>query len=330
MKLVKPFFFFAGAILLTLACGVGDDLSPTLPVNAPVDTLTAPPSITPRRAYTLTPTLQIFPPTPQVSPFPVWVTNFSNPILLALDGQRPVFEDDFSPICIDEYKKWKVCSTPEQRTLAIPGLVNATARPTLDLQPDLQNGYALLNKGWYYFGPDNPQKPFYAHIDNGTLLLKLPEGKENKDFWVYNPKLTRKNFVLSFDFQFGETQPDDKLRFQFSQTADQSVALDLSKNQTWTIHWGSHSNWQSTTGTFNYFVPERITILIIMQGEKCAVYLNDTPLTYLNNCRTGSIVRASPWAVTFHMLAEPGHIAAATVDNVKLWDLDKVTGFDKP
>ena len=330
MKLVKPFFFFAGLILLTLACGVGDDLSPTLPVNVPVDTLTEPASITPRRAYTMTPTPQIFIPTPQESPFPAWVTNFSNPILVALGNQHPVFEDDFSPICINEYKKWKVCSTPEQRTLSIPELVHATARPTLDLQPDLQNGYALLNKGWYYFGPDNSQKPFYAHIDDGTLLLELPEGKENKDFWVYNPQLTRRNFVLSLDFQFKETQPDDMVRFQFNQTADQSVALDLSKNQTWTLHWGSRANWQFVRGTYDYFAPERITILIVMKGKECAVYLNNDPLTYLNNCRTGSIVRASPWAVTFHMLAEPGHIAAVTLDNVKLWDLDKVDGLPNP
>jgi hypothetical protein len=330
MKLVKPLFFLAGAILLILACGLGNDLSPTLPANATVETLTVLPSIIPRRAHTPTSTPQIFSPTPQASPFPVWVTDFSNPILLALDGQRPVFEDDFSPICIDEYKKWKVCSTPEQRTLSIPGLVNATARPTLDLQPDLQNGYALLNKGWYYFGPDNSQKPFYAHIDNGTLVLKLPEGKEHKDFWVYNPTLTRKNFVLSFDFQFQETQPGDTVRFQFNQTADQSVALDLSKSQTWTLHWGSRADWKSISGTFNYFAPEPIAILIIMQGEECAAYLNHVPLTYLNTCRTGAIAYASPWAVTFHMLAEPGHIAAITVDNVKLWDLDKIAGFATP
>ena len=108
-----------------------------------------------------------------------------------------------------------MCSTPEQRIIPLSKLALATARPTLDLQPDLQNGYALLNKGWFYIVPDSSLNPFYAHIDNGTLLLKLPEGKEKRDFWVYNPKLNLKNFVLSFDFQFEETQPDDTVRFQF-------------------------------------------------------------------------------------------------------------------
>jgi hypothetical protein len=103
------------------------------------------------------------------------------------------------------------------------------------------------------------------------------------------------------------------------------MALDLSKSKNWTIHWGPHNNWNSTTGTFDYFAPEHITVLIIMLGEECAVYVNDTPLTYLSDCRPGSIVRSSPRAVTFHMLDDPGNNSAMTIDNVKLWDLDKVT-----
>jgi hypothetical protein len=326
MKLVKPLFFLSGAILLILACAVGDNLSPTPAVRVAVETWTVAPFITPRRAQSLIPATLIFLSTssPTPSPFPDWVTDFSNPILKALNGQRPVFEDAFSRICIDEDKKWKVCSTPEYRQSFIPQMALATARPTLDLQPDLQNGYSLLNKGWFYIIPDSSRNPFYAHIENGALLLKLPEGKEKRDSWVYNPKLIYRNFVLSFDSQFGETQPNDTVRFQFNQTADQSVAFDLSKNQTWTLHWGSHADWQSTSGKYDYFAPEKISIQIIMQGQKCAVYLNNAPLTYLSDCRTGPIAYASPSAVTFHLLAEPGHIATVSIDNVKLWDLDKI------
>jgi len=324
MKLAKLLFFIAGVILSILACGLGEDLSPTPSVNLPVQTLTAPPFVTPRRARTPTAVPPFIAPTLQSTPFPVWVTNFSDPILASLSGQRPVFEDDFSPICIDEDKEWKVCSPPAWRKLFGPEMALATARPTLDLQPDLQNGYSLLNKGWFYIVPDSPRNPLYAHIDYGSLLIKLPEGKEKKDVWVYNPKLTLKNFVLSLDFQFEDTQPGDTLRFQFNQTADQSVALDLSKNQTWAIHWGAQDSWQSITGTFNYFPPERISVDFLMQGKECAVYLNNIPLTYLSDCRAGPIAYASPSAVTFHLLAEPGHTAAVTVDNVKLWDLDRV------
>jgi len=221
---------------------------------------------------------------------------------------------------------------PTSHALTFPAWVADFSDPILmavkGKQPNVQDDFTGLNQGWFYFIPDNPGGPFYAHIEEDkALLIKLPSENENRDYWVYNPKLTRKDFVLSFDFRFEESQPEDTVRFQFDQTADQSVALDLSKSQIWTLHWGSRADWQSTTDAYDSFAPERITVLIVMQGEECAVYLNDTPLAYLNKCRTGSIARSSPWAVTFHMLAEPGHIAAATVDNIKLWDLDKITGL---
>jgi hypothetical protein len=284
MKLVKPLFFLISAFIFTLACGAVSDILPASSVNAPTEILTELSSVTPEPTYTAIPTPVVVFSTPQALPFPAWVTDFSDPILAAVDDRQPDFHDEFS----------------------------------------------LLNRGWFYFIPGSLRNPFYAHLQDGTLLMKLPAENENKDYWVYNPKLIRKNFVLSFDFQFEETQPSDTVRFQFDQTADQSLALDLSKNQTWTLHWGSRNNWQSTTGTFDYLPPERIAILIIVREDKCAVYLNDAPLTYLSNCRNGAVVRSSPWAVTFHMLADPGHTAAVTIDNVKLWDLDKISGVTRP
>jgi hypothetical protein len=226
MKFIKFLFFLTGATVIILACGVGNKFSTATPVNTSIKTMTVIPIITPRQVRTPVQTPIFLSPTPQVMSFPAWVTEFSDPILLALENQRPVFEDDFPSICIDEYKKWKVCATPEQRTyyqpneydpLSISELPLATARPTLDLQPDLQNGYTLLNKGWFYIISDTPQKPFYARIDNGALTLTLPQGKEKKDFWVYNPHFLYKNFALQFDLKFNETQPKDTFRFQFEQ-----------------------------------------------------------------------------------------------------------------
>jgi hypothetical protein len=281
MKFVKLLFFLTSAIMITLACGVGNDLSATPPVSAPIEILTLPPSVIARQAHTPSPTPAFLLSPPHALTFPAWVADFSDPILVALGGQ----------------------------------------------QPDVQDDFAGLNQGWFYFIPNNSGGPFYAHIQDEALLIKLPSENENSDYWVYNPKLIRKDFVLSFDFRFEESQPEDTVRFQFDQTADQSVALDLSKSQIWILHWGARAEWQSTIGAYDNFAPERISVQIIMRGEECAVYLNDTPLTYLNTCRTGSIARSSPWAVTFHMLAEPGHTAVATIDNLKLWDLDKITGL---
>lgn len=175
--------------------------------------------------------------------------------------------------------------------------------------------------------PGSRRGPFYAHIQDGALLLKLPEGPERKDSMVYNPKLVRKDFVLSFDFKLGKTEPDDILRFQFDETAGQSVFLDLSKNENWTFYWRLRNNRQVNTGVYDYFSPAWTNVAIIMRGEECAVFLNHDPLDYLRNCRSGSLVRSSPLAVSFHLLSIPGRAATVTIDNVKLWDVEKVPGI---
>ena len=161
-------------------------------------------------------------------------------------------------------------------------------------------------------------------LQNESLFVSLPEEKDNTDSMVYSPKLIRKNFVLNFDFQFDQTQPVDVFRFQFDQSADQSVALDIAKDKTWTFHWGFNNDWKSRTGIYDYFPPERINIMLIVRDTECAVYLNNVPLDYFDNCRSSPIVRSVPWAVSFHALSTPGRTASIVIDNVKLWDLDKI------
>jgi len=329
MRRAKLLIPFPVLIFFILACVLGNDVLPA-PVDTPTElsVIVPYPMQTSRPTPTNAPTLKPFVSTPES--FPSWVTDFSDPILKMLEDKQPAFEDDFPPICIDEAHDWKVCSTPEQRSYyqePLWGLVLATARPTLDLQPDLQDGYALLNKGWFFIVPGSPRNPFYAHIDSGTLLLKLPEGKETRDLMVYNPYLMRKNFVLQLDFEFRETQPNDIVRFEFNQSADQSVALDISRNKTWAFHWGFHDNWQSRMGVYERFTPEHISVVIIVSDTECAVYFNYDPLDYFSDCRTGALVQASPQAVSLHLLAQPGYSAIVSVDNVKLWDLDKISNL---
>jgi hypothetical protein len=189
--------------------------------------------------------------------------------------------------------------------------------------PNFVDDLSALNQGWFYMVPGSGKGPFYADIENGTLFLRSPAGKDDRGVMVYNPYLLHENFVLSFEFQFDKTQPDDIVRFRFSQTADQSVNLDLSKNKGWSFY----NTRQANSGTFDYFPPERINITFIMLGGECAVYFNDVPLDYLSDCRSAPMVGSFPWALSFHVLASQGHVAAAAIDNVKLWDLDKIPGL---
>jgi hypothetical protein len=349
-KSAKLLLFLGIIVLAALACGVESNLSTPLPAEMFTVTQTLPLSMIPRQPRTPTPTAFSSPTVPAATAtvFPEWVANFSDPILGIVKDQVPAYADDFPAICIDERQKWKVCATPGIRahyyqpnymdltewyewsqmesppTLSISELPLATARATMDLEPDLRNGYSMLNRGWFYLVPDSPRNPYYAYVDFGSLILKLPTGNERRDFWVYNPKLLQKNFVLQFDLEFYDAQPKDTFRFEFDQTAERAVAFDLSKNNTWALHWGPLANWESQSGTYQSFTLKPVNIMIIANGEECAIYLDNDPLTHLSNCRDEAARLASPWAMKFHLMAETSHDAAAVIDNVKMWDLDKI------
>jgi hypothetical protein len=218
-------------------------------------------------------------------------------------------------------------STPTLTPTPPPAWVGDFVAPiltSLDGQPpSYQDDFdENLNFGWFYLVSGGRVGPFQAHIEHETLLIKLPQEQETRDSMVYNPALAREDFVLTFDFQFEETQPPDYARFQFEQSREHSVTFDLIKDKTWRLRWGIAP--YTLNGSFDYFPPERLIVTIIMTGPACAVVLNDDPIAYVEHCRSGSMVRAVPWAVTFHTVSKPLHSAAVTIDNVKFWDLDEI------
>lgn len=323
-------FLFPVLVFFILACALLDG-TPPAPVNTPTKLAVIIPysnqtarAMPPTRTATPAPVKS----TPEV--FPPWVAEFSEPILRFVETQHPVFQDDFPAICVaDEpekpQQKLKVCSTPERRLYYQDDIwsLPVTARPTLDLQPDLQNDYALFNSGWFFDVPGSARTPHYAYIDSGVLVLKLPEGKEQKDLRVYNTHLMSRNFVLQFDLEFEDTQPQDTFRFQFEQGQTERFAFELVKEKTWTFRWGVGADEQARTGTYEYFSIPRVRVLIIARDTTCAVYLNNAPRAYFENCRVDPNQKITQKSATFHVLAEPGNPSVMTIDNVTMWDLDK-------
>jgi hypothetical protein len=220
---------------------------------------------------------------------------------------------------------------PTREVQPVPAWVAEFADPILvalvNQYPAFKDDFSGYNLGWFYVKRDSSDGPFYAHIEDETLLLKIPDGREYRDSMVYNPNMIRRDFVLSVDFKFGKTQPHDILRFQFNQSAGQSVELDLSKHEEWSVDWSLRNPLQTTTGTYEYFSPEFINVTIILRGTECAFYLNHDPVGYLSNCRTESVVEKSPRAMSLHLLSTTGYNALIMIDNVKLWDLEKVPGL---
>ena len=196
-----------------------------------------------------------------------------------------------------------------------------------DTPPVFKDDFSGYNLGWFYVKRGSADGPFYAPIEEEALPLRIPTGREYRDFFVYNPYLRRADFVLTLDFKFGKTQPFDVLRFQFDQSPEQAVQFDLSKHEDWSFDWSLRSPQQSASGAYQYFSPEFIRVTVILRGQECAFYVNDDPLGYLSQCRAEAVVDRSPRSVSFHLLSTTGQQALVTVDNVKLWDLDQVPGL---
>lgn len=206
----------------------------------------------------------------------------------------------------------------------IPAWVTDFADPILeaviDRKPDFHDDFSLY-RGWLnrISGTDG-----FIHAEryDGMLFLRLPE--RTKDSFVYNPKMNRRNFVLTLDLRFNHSQPDDTIRFQFDQSTDQSVSFDFSNNGNWRYQWGFQNNPQSVSGIYEHFPPEHVPVTIIMLGAQCAVYLNNDPLAYSSTCRAEPISRSEIWAASFRLLRNTDHAVTVNFDNLKLWDLDKL------
>jgi hypothetical protein len=95
-KKIKALPWILGTLVLVLGIGAAllwTQRGKISSLFAPSDTPA--PTVTPTLHPTITPT-HILQPTATATPIPAWVTDFAQPILAALAGQPPDFQDDFS------------------------------------------------------------------------------------------------------------------------------------------------------------------------------------------------------------------------------------------
>ena len=205
----------------------------------------------------------------------------------------------------------------------VPAWVREFADPILGAvtirKPDFYDDFSE-HRGWFNV-LSNVYGYFPAERTDGKLFLRLPEKTE--DSLLFNQRINRSNFVLSLELRFVHDQPEDTVRFQFERSSDQLVTFDLTNNRKWNLQWGGQSDPRSIGGVYEHFPPEYIPVTIIMQGAQCAVFLNNDPLTYADNCITDS-VSSNKWKITFHLLRDTPQAVVVNFDNVKLWDLDKI------
>jgi len=250
-----------------------------------------------------------------------FASEFSQPILTTTPTEMWIITSPPTLIAVITPVQNKPTATP------IPLWVKDFADPinsaVANRKPDFQDDFSL-NRSWINV-VSGEAWPHYAEIHDGLLFQKLPEKTEFSI--LYHPKLNRRNFLLTLELWFDHNQPNDIVRFQFDQIFDQSISFDLSNNRNWNFHWDSHENKQSVGGIYEHFPPEHVSVTIMMRGSECAVYLNNDPLAYSSNCRTNPMVQSKPWIASFRLLRDTGRAVAVNFDNLKLWDLDNISGL---
>lgn len=206
----------------------------------------------------------------------------------------------------------------------IPVWVTDFAKPILatiaDRKPNFQDDFSQY-RGWRNV-TSKVDGYVYAERFNETLFLNLPE--KTAESFYYNPRLDRSNFVLALDLRFFHNQPEDTVRFQFDQSPNWRVVFDLSNNRKWGFQWGAQGNPQIISGAYAHFPPEHIPLTFIMQGTQCAVFINNDPLIYANDCGVSPGSSLNAWKATFHLLRDHGQAVIVNFDDLKLWDLDRI------
>ena len=223
-------------------------------------------------------------PTPTTTPLPSWVTDFAEPILDSIQERAPDFEDDFS--------QW---------------------------QPDWQ-----FNTGQYASGLDGENNAM--EISNGVMQMSVEPG------WVgfaIQPAMQFNDFIMQVDVNLENLADQNGGAAEIGWRGDQErgddgmVVFSLHRSGNWLVTYQGDvasdlaSGWQSIR-----FKPGSSEITIISLGTEFAIYLNDTPLTYIDDVGQppGAEIGLNLWAPPY----TNQNTSVIEYDNIKIWNLDGV------
>lgn len=213
--------------------------------------------------------------------------------------------------------------TSRSETPTPPAWVADFAEPILkaiaNVPPTFKDDFSI-NRRWFLRTSESPRLLF-AEIHDDLLFLRLPESKRSFSI-LSNAYLNYKNFALTLDLIFYHNQPNDRVHFQFDRSgnSEESVKFDLSNNRNWALDYKN----EAESGVYPHFPPERVPVTILMQGTACAIYVNNSPLIYAENCRTSPSEDEKAWRASFRLFKDHRGEALVNLDNLKIWDLDRL------
>ena len=234
-----------------------------------------------------------------------------NPIVYSID----VDPDDSSQVYAvtpDGVYRLEGISQPIEPLNSQAEQARAFAEPILaaiaDRPPDFEDGFSADNKGWV---TDNG----CGQIIDGRLRTTILT-MDQTTCGVHNPILSITNFVFEIDLMQSDTEVQGRavVQWRHTPTGFYSVYVDL-PGQRWELQTehvpGVSREWSG---------PASGRLRVIGLGNQFAVYINQTPVFYLENDLY------SRGEIDFRLSAGTGPITVE-FDNVKLWNLDNVPGL---
>lgn len=240
------------------------------PAQEPVVTEASPPAASQTPALpTATPE-----PTPTITPFPAWVAEIADPILLAVSQAEPVFEDDFS---------WEG---------------------------------ELYNHNWQFQkdGADCPDQPYYGIVDGKMMLSNNTQCFVHLTPFINNVP----NYVLQLDLG-GMNPSGTRINIR---AGDNSLQLNSNGGWTWSFHDTQNATSQMLgEGMLDFDPAAAHTLTLIGYQNWNAVYLDGIPLVSGENAyRTADqFFQISLFGGNQNQYLE--------FDNLKVWNLDSLTGL---
>ena len=208
---------------------------------------------------------------------------------------------------------------PEQaRTFGDP-ILAAVAK----VKPYFEDDFSTVNPVWGFGG----QKGFTSAIEDGVARIQINQGE---GFISQPTYLVKRDFVLQMDARLVSGDSTSKIMLTFgSYPETEQLILEIYPAMQ---HWDISSSWpglmQHGGGAAVSPIGGTTQIMIIVRDARFAMYLNKTPISYVDDKNINSgLTGDSDNSRRIFIHCQSDAQAVCEYDNVKYWNLATIQGL---
>jgi hypothetical protein len=199
----------------------------------------------------------------------------------------------------------------------VPTWVIEFAEPILasikDRPPDFQDDFSQASHYWQL------QNGYEGKIEisNGVLRAIAEKGQCAA---ARNPETRFNNSILLVEANLSGLEGENSAQIRWLETSwfqSSHIVFELKRDGSWSVSsWVNNKRLDTDSGQQLIISIEKVTIMLISKGTKYAIYMDETPVSYINfnTGHPGDLTLLSAWA---------GGTTTAIVeyDNLKIWDI---------